>query len=497
MVWVLVFVAGAAGTNVYGQIVDTIVPNNYHPQIYNNWCGTASIQMMLDCPAVTGNNATLAAMLAIPDNPSSVAAGGVRPVATTNNGVVTSNPQAFIYGLTHGINTVNGVTYYNPYTPYGVGTDSYGVVAATNLLDNPTVNGQTGPAFGSHVYQGYNANYPALYTIVNGQPALNLLPVAAATRTIVNCMADYSVPAQLVVLGGAHSEIANGAETVGAPGAGQNYQLNYVQISDPWTGYAFNRLAVGDVASTNGTIGDGFNTWMRYGYDQLGPGQGYTILLPNGNIVQNARLGAWFNYFNVSSAQASPGFTQPGYKFTVEPQGPESLDTGDPAYDGSLPAPPPLLGSQETVGQADSAAISDLAADSTLANEPGLHGGSFDMADEMLIQMPGDTSGMGDWLVPYDGSGGTNDVTGALMIDSDTGVIDEATWINPAQDGISSMTLAGIDEWAEGQEPGGAEPDDNAIPTPEPGTLSLLAIAGLVAPVGYAVRRRRLATRKA
>ena len=172
-----------------------------------------------------------------------------------------------------------------------------------------------------------------------------------------------------------------------------------------------------------------------------------------------------------------PGFTQPGYKFTVEPQGPESLDTGDPSYDGSLPSAPPLLGSQENGSQADTAAISDLAADSMLASEPGLHGGSFDMADEMLLQMPGDASGMGDWLVPYDGSGGVNDVTGALMIDSDTGVIDEATWIDPAKDGFTNFSLANIDEWATDQASGN-EPSDNGVPTPEPGSLLLLAAGG-------------------
>ncbi len=476
--WAVFIAAAAMSTTVYGQVIDTIIPNNYHGQVYNNWCGSASIEMMLDCPAVTGANAIVAQSLLAPDA-YAVAAGGVQPVSTTAGGIVTNNPQAFIYELNHGRNVVNGVGYYNPFVPYGAGTDSYGVVADLNLMDNPAVNGLTGPAFGSHVYTGYNA-------------APTLLGAAAATRTIANCMSDYSVPAQIVVESGAHSIIANGVETVGTPGLNQNYQINYVQVSDPWTGYAMQRLAVGDVASTGGTLGLGFNTWLRYGYDQLGNGQGIAIVLPNGNVVPNARLGAWFNYFNVSPAQASPGFTQPGYKFTVEPQGPESLDTGDPSYDGSLPAPPPLLGSQENGSQADTAAISDLAADSMLASEPGLHGGSFDMADEMLLQMPGDASGMGDWLVPYDGSGGVNDVTGALMIDSDTGVIDEATWIDPAKDGFTNFSLANIDEWATDQASGN-EPSDNGVPTPEPGSLLLLAAGGAL----FALRalRNRAATK--
>ncbi len=464
--WAVIIAAAAMSTTVYGQVVDTVIPNNYHGQVYNNWCGSASIEMMLDCPAVTNNNATLANWLAAPDA-YAVAAGGARPAPTIVGGQVTANPQAFIYGLNHGVNTVNGVTYNNPFVPYGVGTDSYGIVADLNLLDNPNVNGQTGPAFGSHVYTGYNA-------------APTLLGAAAATRTIANCMSDYSVPAQIVVESGAHSIIANGVETVGTPGFNQNYTINYVQVSDPWTGYAFQRLAVGDVASTGGTLGLGFNTWLRYGYDQLGNGQGIAIVLPNGNIVPNARLGAWFNYFNPSPAQASLGFNLPGYKFTVEPQGPEQLDTGDAAYNGSLPAPPPLLGSQENGAQADTAAIADLGANGTLASEPGLHGGSFDAAHEMLLQMPGDTAGMGDWLVPYDGGGGANDVTGAVMIDSETGAIDQATWIDPAKDGLSNITLDQIDQLFT-DEASGVSPNDNGgVPTPEPGTLLLLAAGGAV-----------------
>ena len=79
--------------------------------------------MTLDCPAVNRANATLATMLAVPDA-YAVAAGGTCPVPTINGGgQATANPQAFIYGLTHGVNTVNGVTYNNPYVPYGVGTD--------------------------------------------------------------------------------------------------------------------------------------------------------------------------------------------------------------------------------------------------------------------------------------------------------------------------------------------------------------------------------------
>ena len=133
----------AASANLYGQVVDTISPNNYHYQVYNNWCGSASIEMMLDCPAVTGSNTWLSTS-SFADAPA-VPAGGARPTPTFQNigGVnyVSSNMQAFIYGLNHGANTFNGQTYSNPNVPYGVGTDSAGVVFDLQNIDNPTVNG--------------------------------------------------------------------------------------------------------------------------------------------------------------------------------------------------------------------------------------------------------------------------------------------------------------------------------------------------------------------
>ena len=84
------------------------------------------------------------------------------------------------------MNTVNGQTYFNPWVPYGVGTDSNGIVVATNLLDNSTY--PNGVTTGTHIYAGQNT-------------AATTLGAAAATRTIVNCIADYKVPAQIVVGG--------------------------------------------------------------------------------------------------------------------------------------------------------------------------------------------------------------------------------------------------------------------------------------------------------
>ncbi len=85
------------------------------------------------------------------------------------------------------------------------------------------------------------------------------------------------------------------------------------------------------------------------------------------------------------------------------------------------------------------------------------------------MTMPGDLGGEGDWLVPYDGAGGINDVTGAVLIDGDTGVIDMATWIGP-DDGIDHLTLAQLDEMFHDISTG-LTPQDN--PVPEPTTLAI------------------------
>jgi hypothetical protein len=295
--------------------------------------------------------------------------------------------------------------------------------------------------------------------------------------------------------------IANGAITVGqpgtpgiTPGAG-NYTLYYVEVSDPWTGYARSQPG-----SAGGTVGWGENTWLRYGYDVLGNGQGLAWIAPNGGTIQNARPGIWFNCFNVSVPQQSYGFNGYGYKFTVEPQGPESLDTGDPAIDGSLPSPPPLLNTQITsaanaLTYANSDAFSGNSSfSSTLASDLNANGGGggFDpnAGDTTLLQLPGE-QGDGDWLVPYDGGGGTNDVQGALLIDQDTGVVDEATWITPQDNLPFGISLSELDAMMN-DEVSGNEPTDNPVPQPEPGTMCLLIGGGMLAAGRWVVRRRRV-----
>jgi hypothetical protein len=124
-----------------------------------------------------------------------------------------------------------------------------------------------------------------------------------------------------------------------------------------------------------------------------------------------------------------------------------------------------------------------LAADPTLGSEPGFEHGSFDLSDEALLQLPTDASGQGDWLIPFDGLGGINDITGAVLIDAATGVIDQATWLDPT-DPITSMTLIELDQMF-GDELSGSLPNDNPLVTPEPSTGLLLLPA-----LGFLLARR-------
>lgn len=455
------------------QQVGTIAPGVvYHAQETDHWCAAASIEMMMDCTAVRSGNAVLSAAglnLAVGDGATTAFMSGLNPLPTIATGNVTSNFQAFIYGLQHGTNTVNGQTYFNPNVPFGSGADTPGMAASANLMDNPLVNGATGPAFGSHAYAAYNVS-----------------TAFQATRTIANTIAAYGVPAQVGIMSGAHSIIVDGVTSIGTPGYGQNYTITGVIVSDPWTGYAASQPAAKAAAG----MGIGYNTWLRYGYDQV-PG-GVPMQLPNGNIV-NARIPGWLAYFNPSPGQAGayPAFYSPGYKFVVEPSGPEALDPGDSLNDGSLPAPPTELASEISGTTALSDAISDLSANTTLSGEVGFTGGSFDssLSDAELFTMPGDTAGQqGDWLIPYDGSGGANDITGGVLIDARTGVIDEATWLAPG-DTESSWSLSELQGWAD-DESTGLEPNDNDVAaTPEPGALALLA--GPLAAFGLRCRARK------
>jgi hypothetical protein len=346
-------------------------------------------------------------------------------------------------------------SYLNPFAPAGAGTDNNAIQYGLNVLDNPAVG-----ANGIHNYVAYNVPSTLAYG-------------ALASRTIANAINDYSVPAQITIGNGAHAICVTGVTTLDSlPGRNQNYTITGFYVNDPWTGWVASQVNAGQPMPAGGW-GLGVHTWLRYGYDVV---PGNALINVPGQGATPARLGAWFNYFNPAPGQPGAGayMSGAGFKFVVEPQGPEALDDGNGGQYYSLPAPPPLLVAALNASSAAAAAVADLAGEPNLNNEPGLEGGAFDGADAAFFHMPGDTGTEGDWLVPYDGSGGINDVTGAILIDSLTGVIDEATWIDPT---VTSeiMSLSEVDTMF-GDLAAGILPNDNTVPEPAGPALALPAL---------------------
>jgi hypothetical protein len=454
-----------------GDPVNTIWNGGYHAQVTDYFCAAASMEMELDVAAVKPGNVAVQSIVGAGDG-APVAHGAAPPAVTIVNqggiGLVTAGGQSYIYGLVHGQNTFNGQTYFNPFSPPGVGTGNTAVAAGLNLIDNPNVNGTTGPAVGNHVYAAYNLTNQAL-----------------ASRTIANALKSVQIPAVAAINRGTHAISVYGVQTDVNPVMNANYKINGFFVHDPWTGYAFARKRAGDNLPVNlGGYGLGCNTYLRNGYDNV-PGM-KPIDLPDGTQKQ-VRLGAWLNYFNSAPPQAGEGpvMSTFGHKFEVEPIGPELPDDGNGGQFFSLPDPPAELAAEDNALQARSDAMNDLAANAILGSEPGFVGGGFDAttSDEMLLQTPDDITGQGDWVVPYDGPGGVNDIT-AVVIDAHTGVIDMATWIDPSDPNQVHMTLGELDSMLTDDIQTGLLPNDN--PLPEPG-------AALVAVIGVAnlLRRRR------
>ncbi len=417
--------------------------NTYHYQQTNFYCGPSSMEMMLDCPTVKNN--------------PNVPAGVTNLLAGANDTVIQNN----IYNAIHPLNA----------TPaFGPGTDPVGYSAGVNNYD--------GPGTGSgHAYQWYGF-------------ANNFGAATLASKTVANAIADFNIPATVSVNYGGHWIDVSGVETSAAAGAGKSYTIKGFFVKDPWTGYVQNQVNLGNykinsagqaINKQNNTVvpwGLGQNTFLRYGYDTWSNGP--QVTLANGT-VKNVRVGGWFRYFT-PGAYYTPGAPYNGqYIVEVDPQGPELPDDG--SLGDGLPTPPPELSSSITATQADSYAGTDLSSDPTLSGELGFENGQIDPSpsDDMFLSYGDDTGGQGDWLVPYDGSGGINDITGYELIDAYTGVIDQATWEDPS----NPLTLAEMDAMvSELESPTPLLVDDNTVP--EPTTLSLLAIGS----IGLLRRRR-------
>jgi hypothetical protein len=443
-------------TNNNDGSFDAVDQDVYHAQAYPYSCAIASMEMELDEPMVTSTNAFVSNLIAQGD---AFAQGYMYDMVHAN--LIGANvaplnqvPTNVAYNAANApqLNNVNDfyVTYAFP------GTDMFATQFGLNVLNNPNVAGLGGNA--QTAYAAYN-----------------LSSYNAANRTLAAAISQFQTPAVVDInpnptaplnqLAGQHAISAYGVTYVPldanpSPVAGANYQINGFYVHDPWTGYALAH------PGPNMPMGMGENTWVSTN----------TIQLANGNVVPAPF--SWGRYFRAAAPCPSPYTTvmnTVGYKIEVEPQGPEGPDSG---LENSLPPIVPLLSSDISAATAASDAGSDLTQDSDgLANMPGFENGSLDTADEMLLpdsadSLPG-SDAIGDWLIPYDGSGGANDVTGVMLIDEATGTLDQATWFAPSD----SLTLAQIDTMYTDEENGIVE-DDNEVP--EPATLALLAPAAIM-----------------
>ena len=200
---------------------------------------------------------------------------------------VTYGPQLAIYDFAHGAGTFTpiagpnqGVTlsYFNPFQPWGSGSGINGQQYTLNVFDNPDVGGE-----GIHGFTAYNIGSfnVANRTIAN---AITRLPGARGGRVLRwgPRDGDYRCANQR------------------APATNQPYTIQGFFVDDPWFGYATNR---GLPANQRG--------------------------LPRHSLISNVPQGGfpsrWARIFNPSPGEPGEGaYAQGfGYKFVVEPLGPE------------------------------------------------------------------------------------------------------------------------------------------------------------------------------
>lgn len=419
---------------LHAQVI-TQVNIDYRYQRFNNWCGSASVQMILTSPAVRNNNAFVADFLAAPDDPG-VPANGTRlqpTLVSTPLGInVSRNPQAFVYNLTHGLNTVNGVSYLNPALPYGRGSDTTGMAVALNLLDNPGFLG-AGVAQGKHAYTAWN--FPAS---VGG--------AALATKQIANSLHLTKVAAQAGIGSGSHSIVVNGVSTDVAPIPNTDYKVTGVYVSDPWTGYVDQQIRDG-FGNPGGPRGFGFNAFVPHGYDIIDHPNAPLINVPGVGLIRG-RFKAWLQHFNVSPANPFGGapFSVPGVQFITatasQPEGVVAipLEVGGPG--GSFFG---LVGTPALANPIPNAAAAIARAAVALDARPDLRvrfpgpgggvigfddgpAGDFDVDNVVFLPNPDPFDVLdGDWILPYLPTGGTS-YSGALVIDGITGDIDFAVF---------------------------------------------------------------------
>ncbi len=460
------------------RAVDNGVPGLvYHAQVTSYYCGSATVEMMLDNNAVRQNNPFLNFILNPANAPDPVPASfynagtgqdatfatigfnavnnvgkSIHPtfaqqvIPGVNGGnpvsAVTYGPQLFIYDFAHNAGTYTPVAgplagqvlgYNNPFQPWGSGSGINGQQYELNVMDNPNVGGE-----GTHAFTAYN-----------------LASRNAANRTIANAIKDYQVPAGGVFYGGAHAMAVSGVRTDVQPARNQPYNIQGFFVEDPWNGYAINR---GLPANQRG--------------------------LPQHSLISNVPEGVlpsrWSQIFSASPGEPGEGAyaSGTGFKFVVEPLGPELPD------DGTFPGDPlPVLPLLNDLNAADALARANqlLQSDPDLSTKYGLSNGAFDGNNMSLL----DPSGENDWLIPYQRGGS---YTGSFLLSAHYGILEEANW-NEAGD--LTFNLPDLAQEYLGIETG-YHPNDNPVDIPEASSLALAAIGAVLS----GLRRRRPRKRK-
>jgi len=449
------------------DVVKTVSGGHYHAQLAGYTCTVASMEMVLDCTAVTSSNAFVRTMLsgANPDgtvfepfpnlprirtpqgvwvaNPNYVAVPGP---TYDRNGNVTANAQAYVYGLTHAQVTFPAGQALNPpvncyrNAAFGLGTEFLGAQTGLNLLDT------------NHLYRAYV--FPSGGSTATSPAGLK--DGDQASRTIARALWNYDIPAIIGIDNGRHAVCVYGVRTDVSPSTNLNFEILGFYVHDPWAGYQAH-FPNYDAAVWQE------NEYVRYGWDTPRTG-GIRTRLPDGT-TNSITLRGWFQHFNprtTRDAGVAGAVGAPGYKILVEPAGPEAPDNG--AY-LSVPPPPSELSSLLDASHALLYATNELAADPYLIAQPGFMNGAFDPANAVLLSLPADASGYGDWLIPYEGPGGVAQVTGYLLVDASTGVIDEAVWMNPG-DMVESMAWPEVIA-VETSNFAGNTINDNDLPAPQ------------------------------
>lgn len=397
-------------TAVCARADEVILDHGYHFQQTFFYCGPAAIQMMLDTPAVRNNNPSVVALL-------------------------TNPPPALFAHLTQD-QWVQYQIYFNSRFRF-----NFGWLGTTPPAFSLTINAYDGipnppplwpgiPQGGNpaHAYAWWGFAPDALCLAAGGERRFRRLPRNAdlAMRTVAYAMKQFQVPATVAVNTGAHWLVVDGVRADGVIGRNQPYTIREVRVSDPLHGLVqrCRQPAPPPVLGCGGALlADragfilGRNQWWSYGVnapDRFG------CMRPRG----------FLRFFNPAGPGPYPWSGQ--YVIVVEPDDPPPPappDDGNGGQYESLPDPAPMLDRPlERTELLETWFDIFLELDGASPYKGMfLEGGEFVEDLAIFRSFPGEPEGWGDWVLPYDGpEPGHDDILGVLVLDAQTGVIDNA-----------------------------------------------------------------------